>query len=281
MKERIVTALIMIAVVLGIIFYLPILFNPLVAIILGVATWEWSRMCQLRRINSYLMTAATILLWVISTYYSFVFNVLLIIALLNYLYTIHFIWQYERVRQYRIHRTYLRVCGPIILAALASTLLYVFNFNPGQEIASPEDVASLRLEDAMSLTFIVMVIAAADTGAYFVGRLSGKHQLSPKASPNKTIEGLIGGLLAVVLIVSLFGWMVEGWYLAYWQLLIISLIAAIFSVVGDLFISVIKRQNHLKDSSQILPGHGGILDRIDGMMAGIPVFYLMQQYLCY
>lgn len=268
MKERIVTALIMIAVVVGIIFFIPALFTPMIAVVLGIATWEWCRIGKIRRINGYGVAIATVALWIIASLYPAVMMVLLTLSVLHYLYAIYLIIRYETIDSYRIHRYHLRWCGPVILSALAGSLLYIFN--------QSEDYG---IDDALSLTFIIMVIAAADSGAYFIGRLLGKHKLSPRVSPKKTIEGLVGGLLTVTLVVAVFGFMVSSWYLSFWQLLFISLMAAVFSVIGDLFISIIKRQNDIKDASHILPGHGGILDRIDGLLAGVPAFYLLQQII--
>lgn len=269
MKERIVTALIMIAVVVGIVFFVPILFTPMVAVVLGIAVWEWCRISKIRHINGYGVAVATVALWVLASQYPVVMTTLLVLCVVHYVYAVYLIVRYETIENYRIHRYHLRWCGPVVLSALAGSLLYIFNQSDG--------VA--QGEDALSLTFIIMVIAAADSGAYFVGRFFGKHKLSPRVSPKKTLEGLIGGLLTVAVVVAVFGFMVAGWYLNFWQLLFISLTAAVFSVVGDLFISIIKRQNDIKDSSQILPGHGGILDRIDGLLAGVPVFYLLQQII--
>lgn len=269
MQERIITALIMIAVVIGVVFFIPVLFTPLVAVILGISIWEWCRIAQIRRINSYLVAAATIILWILATNFPVVLNILLVLSVLHYIYAVYLINQFGKIDNYRIHRSYLRVSGPIILSGLAAALVYIFNYT----YAIPDS------EEAMSLLFIILVIAAADSGAYFVGRFFGKHKLAARVSPKKTIEGLIGGLLTVVIFTALFQSMVEGWYLSFPKLLFITLAAALASVVGDLFISVVKRQNNIKDTSQILPGHGGILDRIDGQLAGIPVFYLLQQFL--
>lgn len=269
MKERIITALIMIAVIVGILFFVPVLFAPVVAIVFGIATWEWCRIAQIRRPQSYYVAIATVILWVVSTTYSQLLMILLTCSALHYLFAIRFILQYERIENFRIRQLYLVISGPVVLATMATTLIYIFHQSDG--IPSTDD--------AMTLTYIIMIIAAADTGAYFVGRFFGKRPLSPKVSPKKTIEGLIGGLVAAVLVAVFFSFMVEGWYLSQGQLIFMAIITALFSVIGDLFISIIKRQNNVKDSSQILPGHGGILDRIDGMLAGIPVFYLLQQLL--
>lgn len=269
MKTRIFTGLAMIVVIVSIVFFAPVLFTPLVAVILGIATWEWCRIGQIKRPQNYAVAAVTITLWVASSFSSSLLMVLLVLTALHYIYALYLIISYEKKADYRISTIHLSISGPIVLATLASSLMYLFNQTDGVS----------QLDDAMSLTFIIMVIAGADTGAYFAGRFWGKHQLSPRTSPKKTVEGLLGGLALTTLMVVLFGFMVSGWYLSFWQLWLIGIIAALFSVVGDLFISIIKRQNHIKDASNILPGHGGILDRIDGLLAGIPVFYLLQQYL--
>ncbi len=269
MLERIITGLIMMTVVIGIIFFVPILFTPMVAIVLGISIWEWCRIAQIRQINSYLVASATIILWVLAANFPTILSILLLLSMAHYVFAIYLIMQYEKIDNYRIPRHYLRLAGPVILSAMAATLLYIFNYS----YDIPDN------EGAFIFLFVVLVIAVADSTAYFAGRFLGKRKLAPKVSPKKTIEGLIGGLIGVIIFVLLAQNMMIGWGLSLPKLLFISLVTAIASVIGDLFISIIKRQNNIKDASQILPGHGGILDRIDGQLAGIPVFYLLQQFL--
>lgn len=122
------------------------------------------------------------------------------------------------------------------------------------------------------------VVWAADSGAYFAGRAFGRHKLAPRVSPNKTWEGLAGGLLAGVLVATAFafGLGVPGWrLLAVAQLpwLLLVTVATVFaSVLGDLFESLLKRHAGAKDSGNVIPGHGGVLDRVDGVLAALPVF---------
>ncbi len=129
------------------------------------------------------------------------------------------------------------------------------------------------------LFIAVGLVWAADTGAYFVGRHFGKHKLSPRISPNKTVEGLLGGLIAGVVAAVSFA-PLAGASLA--QLPLVALVAGVavaFSVVGDLFESLLKRHVGVKDSGTLIPGHGGILDRIDGVIAALPVFALGKAWL--
>lgn len=118
------------------------------------------------------------------------------------------------------------------------------------------------------------VVWAADTGAYFAGRRFGKRKLAPLVSPNKTIEGLLGGVIAGVVVgvaLSLFAGAPAAQLPA---VALVALAAVLFSVVGDLFESLLKRHAGVKDSGHLIPGHGGILDRIDGVLAALPVFAL-------
>jgi phosphatidate cytidylyltransferase len=125
----------------------------------------------------------------------------------------------------------------------------------------------------------VAIVWAADTGAYFAGRHYGRRKLSPRISPNKTVEGLLGGLacgLAVALALA----PLAGATLAQLPAVaLVALVAVAFSVVGDLFESLLKRHVGAKDSGDLIPGHGGILDRIDGVIAALPVFALGKAWL--
>lgn len=123
-------------------------------------------------------------------------------------------------------------------------------------------------------TLLLLVVWGADTGAYFAGRSFGRRKLAPKISPGKTWEGAVGGLL-----LALFGaLMLHALFGPSWPsllfLLPMVLITVLFSIVGDLFESMIKRQYGAKDSGNLLPGHGGILDRIDSLTAAAPIFVM-------
>ena len=118
------------------------------------------------------------------------------------------------------------------------------------------------------------MVWAADSGAYFAGRRFGKHKLAPRISPNKTIEGLLGGLAAGLLIAA-GGTFFAGAGLAELPFVLIVAVATVLgSVVGDLFESLIKRHVGAKDSGDVIPGHGGVLDRVDGVLAALPIFAL-------
>ncbi|MDO5504777.1 MAG: phosphatidate cytidylyltransferase [Pseudoxanthomonas suwonensis] len=125
----------------------------------------------------------------------------------------------------------------------------------------------------------LMTVWAADSGAYFAGRHLGKHKLSPRISPNKTVEGLFGGIAAGMLVALAMAWLAgtSGWGLL--QVAVLALVTVVFSVVGDLYESLIKRHAGAKDSGDLIPGHGGVLDRIDAVLAALPVFALGKSLL--
>jgi phosphatidate cytidylyltransferase len=118
------------------------------------------------------------------------------------------------------------------------------------------------------------LIWLADSAAFFVGRRWGRHRLAPRVSPGKTWEGVCGALLAVPLVALPLAWLPVRAPATAPQLLALCACAVLASVVGDLFESQMKRRAGVKDSGALLPGHGGVLDRIDSLTAAAPLFYL-------
>lgn len=117
-----------------------------------------------------------------------------------------------------------------------------------------------------------------DTGAYFVGRKFGKHKLAPVISPNKTVEGVIGGVLGAIVGMVIYGLVLDlafGFTVNYWFTVIYGALGSLGAVFGDLCFSVIKRQTGIKDYGNLIPGHGGILDRFDSMMIVGPLAELL------
>ncbi|KAB7627921.1 phosphatidate cytidylyltransferase [Alkalilimnicola sp. S0819] len=124
------------------------------------------------------------------------------------------------------------------------------------------------------LFLLLLLITSADIGAYFAGRRFGRRKLAPRVSPGKTWEGLLGGLVLALVAMSIAHGLFGRGELNYAVLLPVGLVTVLFSVVGDLFESMIKRQRGVKDSSALLPGHGGVLDRVDSITAAAPWFAL-------
>ena len=132
----------------------------------------------------------------------------------------------------------------------------------------------LHAQSPYLILFLVLLVAAADSGAYFSGKAFGKNKLVPQISPGKTREGLFGGLLASLVIAVIGATFIEFNEGGFSNFIILSFFVALMSVAGDLFISLMKREAGEKDSGSILPGHGGILDRVDGLIATLPLFAL-------
>ena len=126
---------------------------------------------------------------------------------------------------------------------------------------------------------------AADVGAFFAGTFFGRHKLCPNISPNKTVEGAVGGLVLNVAAMLVFGYLFQAVYYAYrvrvsyLSLLLIGVFGTGMSILGDLSFSLIKRSCHIKDFSEIIPGHGGILDRFDSVIFEAPFVYFLVQVL--
>jgi phosphatidate cytidylyltransferase len=127
-------------------------------------------------------------------------------------------------------------------------------------------------DGGLMLLYLFTLVWVADIGAYFSGRRFGKHKLAPGISPGKTWEGVAGGVAANLVWMMVVYQFTSGWGIPLTMFIIIGLITSVISVVGDLFESILKREAGVKDSGKLLPGHGGVLDRVDSIIAATPVF---------
>ncbi|MGC1854447.1 MAG: phosphatidate cytidylyltransferase [Candidatus Aquirickettsiella sp.] len=254
LKLRILTALILIPLVIVGIFYASAFYFKLItAVIMLLAAWEWSRLsaCQ-DLLQRSLYVGVQAILFLILPYLSY--DGFLKLGLVFWLLlSAYLIWAGRK--------SILPKISPVITASL------------GWLIISLCWVALQKLQmTPVYLMFMLLLIWLADTAAYVSGRLWGRHLLAPTLSPKKTWEGFIIGLLFTFFSAMLMLYFFQGVKPTLWQMCLLVLLTSLAAVTGDLFESQLKRLQGLKDSGQLLPGHGGILDRIDSLLAAAPVF---------
>jgi len=135
-----------------------------------------------------------------------------------------------------------------------------------------EGIETSPYHGAKLVLYVCLIVWAADSGAYFVGKAIGQRKMAPNVSPNKTLEGLFGGIVTAIIV----GWAAAHWFNLKFSsdglMIVITLVTVVISVLGDLVESMFKRASGIKDSSNIIPGHGGVLDRVDSLTAAFPVF---------
>ncbi|EEF78483.1 phosphatidate cytidylyltransferase [Methylophaga thiooxydans] len=154
---------------------------------------------------------------------------------------------------------------PLFVVIIATVVLTGF-------VASARYLHSFPEQGPALLLFVLVSVWLADTGGYFAGKRFGKHKLAKEISPNKTWEGVAGALVLSGVFATGFYLLVLESSLSLISWLFLTALTVLISIVGDLFESVFKRCFNVKDSGQLLPGHGGILDRIDSLLAAVPVF---------
>ncbi len=278
LKHRIITALWLIPLVLGAIFFFPVEYFSwaLIAVFL-IAAKEWGRIIDKR---------------CTTTQWSFTVTIGILLVALNILVPTHGIWSKGGLHPVYLAILIIGTCWWLVSFLLVLTFpkssavwgkSHMLKSMFGQLTLIPCFVALVALkainQESMpyyggSLVFLVMLtVWAADSGAYFAGKALGKHKLMPNVSPAKTIEGLVGGLVMTMVVVA--GVMCVSPEQELGLVIGVTLFVAIVSAIGDLSESMFKRVADIKDSGTILPGHGGVLDRIDSLTAALPVFTLI------
>lgn len=259
LKQRILTAVVLLPLVVMAVLMLPNQSFMLISAVpfLVIGGWEWTRLLgisntQHRALYILALVALAGAVWFLNSLF---FRFVISAALLWWVIALVLLASYKRESAFYTQKPWIFfIAGFVVLISAWWFLGKLHAFNP------------------QWVLYLILLTAIADSAAYFSGKAFGKHKLAPELSPGKTVEGVLGAAVGV------FVWGLLGaWYFnvpanlrVYFILLV--LLTMVISVAGDLFISMMKRESGFKDSGSILPGHGGILDRVDSQLAALPVF---------
>lgn len=261
LKQRIITAAILLPIALIGFFLLEgVAFATFIGVVVTLGAWEWARLAgfaaQPARV-AYAAAVAACLVWLYLT--PALAAWLLAAAVAWWLFATFLVLGYPDSRRYWGGAPGSLLLGLLVLLPAWQALVLLKQWPLGNWL----------------IVAVMVLVWVADIGAYFSGRRFGKRKLAPAVSPGKSWEGLLGGLaasLAVTIVVGLQrGWGARELVLAVLGAAVVVLI----SVIGDLTESMFKRNAGIKDSSQLLPGHGGVMDRIDSLTAAVPVFAVL------
>ncbi|GAA6173056.1 phosphatidate cytidylyltransferase [Colwellia sp. KU-HH00111] len=277
---RIITALILAPAAIAAIFYLPLIyFAVLLLAVIGIGAWEWGPLMGFdtkARRSGFVVTTLILIaciwglvspneLWVNTTVLNEYALMLLWLAIAWWILSAFLMFSYPSASAFWAkHRSIRGVFGWLTLVPTWLAFMVI------RTHAYPED----SYQGAQLLMLLFLMVWSADIGAYFVGKAFGKHKLMPNVSPGKTFEGFLGGMAFACMLMSIVAYQLSWNSDQVTTVLLVTVLITTVSVLGDLNESMFKRQAGVKDSGTILPGHGGVLDRIDSLTATAPVFAL-------
>lgn len=260
---RLITGLALATAALYSIFYLPTVYIvALVGVVYLLAIFEWANLIGFEKSTSKLAISGLMVLLSVTVYILIRYQVLTLFSVLYFA----LVWWMLALILTVIYPKSKEIFSIRLISFLAGFLTLI-----------PSYMAIIYICDSAIvgrnwLIFLLFVIWANDVGAYFIGKMFGKKKLAENISPGKTWEGVVGGLLFAI-VVSFIAHKYEfisGF--SFGKVFTLTILVSIFGIVGDLQESIFKRIRGVKDSGTILPGHGGILDRIDSLTAGAPMF---------
>jgi|TARA_B110000971_G_scaffold170450_1_gene175133 phosphatidate cytidylyltransferase len=281
LKQRIATAIVLlVGLIAASTLMSPFAFSLLTALVVLLAAWEWGGFIGLENLTTKVAYIVSILLLLGGCFFLLELGPETEVLRQDHALTLSFLG------------LFYWVCVSLVVLDYPSKNKH---WNKESRIATmgifsllPTWVGITQLKylepNGMLVLVLIILVAAVDVGAFFTGMNFGKTKLAPELSPNKTWEGVWGGF-ALCLLVSLGFGILLNWTLfsvglfETAVLILISALVTFFSVTGDLVESMLKRNRKIKDSGTILPGHGGVLDRVDGLIAATPVFVLGMTFL--
>ncbi|WP_284451851.1 phosphatidate cytidylyltransferase [Methylophaga thalassica] len=264
LKQRLITAAILIPLVVWAVFASSLTtFTTLIVAVALLAAWEWHQMIGIQspRMRVMLAVDLIIVLYLAITQLNpyFIISIGILIWLIALVVILGFSNKSLAERLSLVFKN--KVFGAI------SSILILTVF-----VVSSITLKAFSEVGAFLFFFVMVTVWLADTGGYFAGKRYGKHALAPAVSPNKTWEGVAGGVLFASIWAIGFYWVKTPTTITLFEWLLLAVVTVAVSIVGDLFESLYKRAFSVKDSGSLLPGHGGILDRIDSLIAAVPVF---------
>jgi phosphatidate cytidylyltransferase len=280
LKQRIITALILAPAAIAAIFYLPLIyFAILLLVIIGIGAWEWGPFMGFDTTTRRVGFVGTTLFLIAGIWTSVSLNDLwlnsgqlhsyalavLWLAIAWWIFSAFLMFSYPNASSFwSKHRSVRGVFGWLTLVPTWLAFMVI----------RTNDYQVDTYHGAQLLMFLLLMVWSADIGAYFVGKAFGKTKLMPNVSPGKTFEGFLGGIASACILVAITAYILAWNQEQVITVLLVTVLITTVSVLGDLNESMFKRQAGVKDSGSILPGHGGILDRIDSLTATAPVFAL-------
>lgn len=265
LKTRVITALILAPIAIGGIFFLPPLgFALFTGAIIALGAWEWANMAGMSRPGArvgYAVMVAAVLYLLYQPHSSVLWLAL--------------IWWGVCLLLVRSYPQGSTIWSPVPMRAVMGLLVLVPAWVGLNQLRNAELHFGNVDNNLLVILYVFFIVWVADIGAYFAGRAFGKAKLAPRVSPGKSWAGVWGGLAAVSVLAIIVAYLADASIRDGVLLVIASLATGAVSVLGDLLESMLKRFRGIKDSSQLLPGHGGIMDRIDSLTAAIPVFALL------
>lgn len=261
LKQRVITAIVLVALSIWALFFSSDLVWKGVLLFVGfIAAWEWAAFAQLKVPALRLIYALGVIVGANYAIDNFTIQNIALLTLLEAVVMIFVVTRFQSAKG----EVGSQSVGFIMLTGILAVILFVVS------------MAQFRGEfGPLVLLLSMLIVWSIDTGAYFSGRRFGKTKLAVHVSPGKTWEGVFGGALLTLIIAFIVLYSLKpALNIELILLALILVLIAVFSVFGDLFESVLKRQVGLKDSGKILPGHGGVLDRIDSLIIAVPMLYL-------
>ena len=276
--QRILTALVLAAVAISAIFMLPTLYFYLfIAVIVLIAAWEWATLTAMQKTSTKVLFLISLVLPMLGiTFWTQILEVLALVL------------EWPEIKEYSGILEWL-VIGPVIFwvmmmflirktpeALLALEIKGKFKAFIGWFVLFSAWMFLVKLRafyGSEAVMYFLALIWIADISAFFAGKKFGKDKLAPSISPGKTVQGLYGAIISAMICAVLLALYYDYPYMIATDFGMLSIFTVLVSIYGDLFFSLVKRKAGVKDSGSILPGHGGVLDRIDSVIAAAPFYY--------